>query len=167
MKEQNPKTFSRRNFLGTVGAATAAFTVVPSHVMAGRGYKQPSDTVNVAGIGVGARGGSVINSISDPEVETFRKFNRDGTPYSKEEIAEREARMAERQAEQEEEPPRRLANIYALCDVDENYAAHMFEAYPKAKVYTDWREMLEKEPSIDAVASKRPTRRRPRTPPTV
>jgi len=27
----------------------------------------------------------------------------------------------------------------------------MFKSYPKAKIYADWREMLEKEPSIDAV----------------
>ncbi|NLE58308.1 MAG: Gfo/Idh/MocA family oxidoreductase [Planctomycetes bacterium] len=42
-------------------------------------------------------------------------------------------------------------NIVALCDVDWNYAARTFEKYPKAKKYKDFREMLEKEKSIDAV----------------
>lgn len=42
-------------------------------------------------------------------------------------------------------------NIYALCDVDEEYAAETFYAYPKAKKYIDFREMLESEPEIDAV----------------
>ena len=55
--EGEARSFSRRNFLGTVGAAAAAFTIVPNHVLAGRGKRQPSDTVNVAGIGVGAQGG--------------------------------------------------------------------------------------------------------------
>ena len=42
-------------------------------------------------------------------------------------------------------------NIVALCDVDQEHAAHTFKKYPNAKRYTDFREMLEKEKSIDAV----------------
>jgi predicted dehydrogenase len=41
-------------------------------------------------------------------------------------------------------------NIVALCDVDEEYAAHTFRTYPKAKVYKDYREMLDKQKDIDA-----------------
>jgi len=42
-------------------------------------------------------------------------------------------------------------NIVALCDVDTDYAAHTLNKYPKAKRYKDYREMLDKEKSIDAV----------------
>ena len=42
-------------------------------------------------------------------------------------------------------------NIVALCDVDPDYAAKTIQRYPKAKFYTDYREMLEKEKGIDAV----------------
>ena len=42
-------------------------------------------------------------------------------------------------------------NIVALCDVDWDYAAPIFKKYPDAKKYKDFREMLDKEPSIDAV----------------
>jgi predicted dehydrogenase len=42
-------------------------------------------------------------------------------------------------------------NIVALCDVDWDHAAHTFKAYPQAKQYKDFRLMLEKEKSIDAV----------------
>jgi len=42
-------------------------------------------------------------------------------------------------------------NIVALCDVDANYAAKTFKKYPKAKVYTDFRRMLEQQKDIDAV----------------
>lgn len=42
-------------------------------------------------------------------------------------------------------------NIVALCDVDQNYAAKTFQEYPKAKVYLDYREMLEKQKDIEAV----------------
>ena len=42
-------------------------------------------------------------------------------------------------------------NIVALCDVDWDHAAHTFKKFPKAKVYKDFREMLDKEKNIDAV----------------
>lgn len=42
-------------------------------------------------------------------------------------------------------------NIVALCDVDSNYAANTFKRYPKAKTYSDYRKMLDKQKDIDAV----------------
>lgn len=42
-------------------------------------------------------------------------------------------------------------NIVALCDVDWERAAGSFERYPNAKRYKDFRVMLEREKSIDAV----------------
>ena len=47
-------------------------------------------------------------------------------------------------------------NIVALCDVDSNYAAHTFKEYPGAKVYVDYREMLERQKDIDAVVIATP-----------
>ncbi len=42
-------------------------------------------------------------------------------------------------------------NIAVLCDVDSNKAGKTFKRYPAAKIYTDFREMLDKEKGIDAV----------------
>ena len=42
-------------------------------------------------------------------------------------------------------------NIVALCDVDDAYAAKVYERYPQAKRYRDFRVMLEKQKDIDAV----------------
>jgi predicted dehydrogenase len=42
-------------------------------------------------------------------------------------------------------------NIVALCDVDEKYAGKVFKAYPDAKVWYDFREMLDKQKEIEAV----------------
>ncbi|MBT4400444.1 MAG: Gfo/Idh/MocA family oxidoreductase [Bacteroidetes bacterium] len=42
-------------------------------------------------------------------------------------------------------------NIVALCDVDFARAAGTFKKFPKAKQYKDFRKMLDKEKSIDAV----------------
>jgi predicted dehydrogenase len=47
-------------------------------------------------------------------------------------------------------------NIVALCDVDARYAANTFKKYPNAKVYTDYRRMLEEQKDIDAVVVATP-----------
>ena len=173
-KKKNPqsKTLTRRSFLGTTAAATAAFTILPRHVLGGKGYTSPSDIINVAGIGVGSQGGGDIQQLCTPDVPIVRpQRNFNGTPMTKEQIAAQQARMAEmmkRMATKGGKPgantnavmqmgaagsgnPIKLANIYALCDVDQDYAGHIIKGYPKAKLYSDWRELLDKEKSIDAV----------------
>ena len=47
-------------------------------------------------------------------------------------------------------------NIVALCDVDHHYAAKTIKAHPGAKLYTDYREMLDKQKDIDAVCIATP-----------
>jgi predicted dehydrogenase len=42
-------------------------------------------------------------------------------------------------------------NIVALCDVDASHAGRIFKKYPKAKVFTDFRKMLDEQKDIDAV----------------
>jgi predicted dehydrogenase len=42
-------------------------------------------------------------------------------------------------------------NIIALCDVDQNHAAHTFKRYPQAKRFTDYRKMLDEMKEIDGV----------------
>jgi len=49
------------------------------------------------------------------------------------------------------------ANIAFLCDVDDRRAANSVKAFPKAKYYKDWREMLDKEHKhFDAVSVSTP-----------
>jgi predicted dehydrogenase len=171
IKSKNLKSnnLSRRSFLGTSAAAAAAFTIIPRYVMGGPGYTAPSDLLNVAGIGVGSQGGGDIQQICSPDVPIVRpQRNNNGTSLTKEQLAEREARMAQMR-NQNPRPggqvntnavvqmgaaggaPIKLANIYALCDVDPIYSGHILKGYPKAKIYSDWRELLDKEKSIDAV----------------
>jgi predicted dehydrogenase len=57
------KHIDRRTFVSEVTAAAAAFTIVPRHVL-GRGYRPPSDTLNVACIGVGGMGASDVRGMS-------------------------------------------------------------------------------------------------------
>src|SRR5438876_311011 len=51
----------------------------------------------------------------------------------------------------------RLANIVALCDIDDQRLAAKIKNFPKAKTYNDFRKMLEEmDRSIDAVTVSTP-----------
>jgi predicted dehydrogenase len=106
---------SRRTFVGSVAAA-AGMMIVPRHVLGGPGYQAPSDTVNIATVGVHGMGTSNTNAAG------------------------------------------KVANIVALCDVDESEIARktaartkIYENFPKAARYKDFRVMLEKQKDIDGV----------------
>ncbi|MEA3226435.1 MAG: Gfo/Idh/MocA family oxidoreductase, partial [Planctomycetota bacterium] len=110
-KEKSPG-FSRREFIRAAGPVLAAVTIVPRHVLGGVGRIPPSETIQVAGIGIGGVGYPQITSISKEA----------GT------------------------------RIAFLCDVDDVYAKKTYNRFPKAKVYRDYREMLNAEDDkIDAV----------------
>lgn len=107
---------SRRSFIKKAAIASAAFYIVPRHVL-GRGFIAPSDKLVIASIGAGGKGASDIDM-----------FNKSGK-----------------------------ASIGFLCDVDDRQSADTRKAFPNAKYYKDFREMLDKEgKSIDAVSVSTP-----------
>jgi predicted dehydrogenase len=55
---------SRRKFLRQTAASAAAFTIIPRFVLGGKGYIAPSDTLYVAGIGVGGKGTSDLTGFA-------------------------------------------------------------------------------------------------------
>jgi len=162
--KKNPKNPSRRDFIGKTTAATAAFTILPRHVLGGKGYTAPSDMVNVAGIGLGNQGGSDIQNIASPDVPIERRRGLPGMLMQRSAgiRPQRAARPQRRTGVANSDSPTQMgaaggdqsfrhANIYALCDVDSDYAGHIFAGYPKAKVYDDFRKMIDKEKNLDAV----------------
>jgi predicted dehydrogenase len=130
-KGSGGKTFTRRSFLKTTTAASAAFTIIPGVAMGKKlGYQAPSDTLNVALVGAGSQGSGDIGSICKPEVATAGQgmFGMAAKPGTE--------------------------NLVAVCDVDWGYApvTGTFDKYPGAKRYKDWRVMYdEMAKSIDAV----------------
>ncbi len=58
------KEVSRRDFIKTAGLAAAAFSIVPRFVLGGPGYLAPSDTLYIAGIGVGGKGTSDLTGFA-------------------------------------------------------------------------------------------------------
>jgi predicted dehydrogenase len=63
-KVSSSNSLSRRDFIRNAGLAAAAITIVPRHVLGGKGYVAPSDTLYIAGIGVGGKGKSDLTSIA-------------------------------------------------------------------------------------------------------
>ncbi len=105
---------SRRKFMGAAATATAAFTIVPRHVLGGVGYAAPSETLNVACVGVGGMGFNNLLTIAGLEMD------RDGNVIR---------------------PDKPGANIVALCDVDDEFAGRVYDIFPKAAKYRDFRKM--------------------------
>ncbi|HKL88909.1 MAG TPA: Gfo/Idh/MocA family oxidoreductase [Salinibacter sp.] len=72
---------SRRSFLKTLAtagtAAAAAPLVVPRHVLGGPGYQAPSDTVNVAGIGVGGMGKYNLEQLKSQNIVALADADHD------------------------------------------------------------------------------------------
>ncbi|MEX0647390.1 MAG: Gfo/Idh/MocA family oxidoreductase, partial [Balneolaceae bacterium] len=58
---------TRKAFLGKTAAAAAGFTILPSYVVSGLGHRAPSDKLNIAGVGVGGRGSSVLRGMEETE----------------------------------------------------------------------------------------------------
>ncbi|MFZ1291362.1 MAG: twin-arginine translocation signal domain-containing protein, partial [Melioribacteraceae bacterium] len=56
IKTVSKNGITRRSFIGRTALATAAFTIIPRHVLGGKGYIAPSDKLNIACIGIGGKG---------------------------------------------------------------------------------------------------------------
>ncbi|MCP4378030.1 MAG: Gfo/Idh/MocA family oxidoreductase, partial [bacterium] len=57
-------TITRRGMLKGSAAGLAALTIVPRHVLGGRGYTPPSDTIQHAVIGVGGMGTGHVKMVN-------------------------------------------------------------------------------------------------------
>jgi len=131
---------SRRAFLNTT-ALTAAFTIVPRHVLGGQEHIPPSEKITLAGIGVGGQGlQNIATFLQFPEIQVVAvcDVNRESDDYlSWNWSSGKEKRFAGR------EPARRA--------VDEYYAKeNAAGGYQGCNAYSDYRELLERE-DIDAV----------------
>ena len=128
MKTKKEKTDpSRRDFVKKSAVGLAAFSIVPRHVL-GKGFNAPSDTLYIATIGAGGKGASDDNGfMSKYDPKTNRMV------------------------------PTEKAKIAFLVDVDQLKGAPQFKKYPDAKVYEDWRVLMDKESkNFDAVSVSTP-----------
>ena len=145
---------SRRDFVTTVAATTAAVTIVPRHVL-GRGYTAPSDRLNIAGIGVGGMGRTNLlnlgldnNLVAVCDVD----WGHAGPQWTAAAFEGALTREQERlvkavlTAEARRNSEHRVASLKRILSED----------LPKQKRYTDYRLMLEQQKDIDAVVVATP-----------
>jgi hypothetical protein len=64
------KKLNRRKFIGNSVVASIAATIVPRHVLGGKGYVAPSDKLTMAYIGCGTQGiRELIDLLKNPKVQ--------------------------------------------------------------------------------------------------
>lgn len=148
------KEISRRRFLANVAAGGAVFMIVPRHVL-GRGYTPPSDTLNIAGIGVGGMGRSNLINLASQNIVALcdvdwgyagKALDRLGADF-------RRLRTRIDQPDPEpspEQPPVEFDRVKAKAQL-EGMIKLKTDHLPRAKRYQDYREMFERQKDIDGV----------------
>ncbi|WPP49894.1 Gfo/Idh/MocA family protein [Catalinimonas niigatensis] len=74
---QKGKTMQRRDFLKGSAMSAASFMIVPRHVLGGKGFKAPSDTVNIAAIGAGGMGASNMSKLTSQNIVALADCDHD------------------------------------------------------------------------------------------
>src|SRR5437867_9352988 len=98
------KEMSRRKFLTEVAAGGAACAIVPRHVL-GRGFTPPSDTLNIAGVGVGGMGRNNLINLASQNIVALCDVDWDYATKSFERL-DTDARNLQTRIEQGPQPAR-------------------------------------------------------------
>jgi hypothetical protein len=156
-KQKSSGGISRRAFAAGV-ASSAALTIIPRHVLGGRGYIAPSEKITAACIGVGAQGTRVMMDFmkhADIHIVSVCDVNKESSDYV--EWATSELRDKQRTllsntdwgadwkgATAGREPAKRLVEAYYSSRVPSG-------EFKGCSAYHDYRELLEKEKDLDGV----------------
>lgn len=62
------KKITRREFMSRSAAAAAGLMIIPRHVLGGRGFQAPSDTLNIGCVGAWGQGASDIKGVSTENI---------------------------------------------------------------------------------------------------
>jgi hypothetical protein len=148
------REMTRREFVKEAAFAGAGLTIVPRHVL-GKGMTPPSDLLNIAAVGVGGMGRTNLINLASQNIVAMCDvdwgYAEKGFAQLDNAIAGLRTRIAAPDPEQQpgkplvpfdrEQAKARLAGMQRLKDV------HL----PKAKRYSDYRGMLEKQKEIEGV----------------
>ncbi|PWT70707.1 MAG: oxidoreductase [Bacteroidetes bacterium] len=152
-------TINRRKFVEDVSKGALAFTILPRHVLGGKNFVAPSDTITLAYIGVGTQGiRELLPLLANTQIRVVAvcdpSKNAIGYKDWSKEGLRNEVRKAINKPDWE---PGGGATIPGGRDngksiVDTFYAnVHPELKYAACNAYADFRELLEKEKTVDAV----------------
>ena len=65
---ENKKSISRRGFIASSAVTATGITILPNKVVGGLGHPAPSDKLNIAGIGVGSKGGVNLKNMNTQNI---------------------------------------------------------------------------------------------------
>jgi predicted dehydrogenase len=148
--DETKKGVSRRQFIETAAITGAAIAIVPRHVL-GRGYTPPSDLLNIACVGIGGMGHSNMRAVGSQNIVALCDVDWDYAGKSVDRFA---AELAQRR-----NPPARPAGQAPPTPSTDpvrqgepvEVLQRIVDQLPKAKRYSDYREMLAQQKDIDAV----------------
>src|SRR5664279_1515061 len=153
-----PPGVSRRKFIATGGAAAAAFTIVPRHVLGGAGFVAPSEKITVAYIGCGTEGlREMPDTLKLPEVQIVAvcdpvKEGHDYVDWSKDGLRASIAEALGKPDWRRGAPGIPGGRDVAKEVVESFYASQRrSEKFGGCAAYADFRELLEKEKDVNAV----------------
>jgi predicted dehydrogenase len=142
------KTIARRDLLKSAAIA-AGVTIVPRHVLGGTGFQAPSDTLNIAGVGVGGMGRSNLTNLASQNIVALCDVD---WGYAGRGFDRLEQQAAEAQKRMSQPPPAGATDARRRGMERQIEGLRLLaERAPKATRYQDYREMLEKQKDIDAV----------------
>src|SRR5438552_9074657 len=147
------KEISRRTFLTKVAAGGAALTIVPRNVL-GRGFTPPSDTLNIAAVGVGGMGRSNLINLASQNIvalcDVDWRYAGKGFEHLDIDIERLKKRIELPAPPQPGESSAPFDPVKAQVRL-EGMIKLKTERLPKAARYTDFRELLDRQKDIDAV----------------
>src|SRR4051812_33925891 len=145
--DDKSKGVSRRQFIETAAITGAGIAIVPRHVL-GRGYTAPSDLLNIASVGIGGMGHTNMMNVAGQNIVAICDVDWD---YAGKSI-ERYSRELEQRRNPPAPRPGQTANTDpARAGQTVENLQHLVDNLPRAKHYTDYREMLSQQKDIDAV----------------
>jgi predicted dehydrogenase len=156
---------TRRDFLTEVALTGAGLTIVPRHVL-GRGFTAPSDTLNIAAVGVGGQGRSDLINLASENIVAIcdvdweyadRGFaGLDTNIKNQQERLDRPPNQPRLDAQGRPEAPLTPIQRQRMPVEIERMKRLRDEHLPRATRYQDYRQMLERQKDIDAVVVATP-----------
>ncbi|HEX5830265.1 MAG TPA: Gfo/Idh/MocA family oxidoreductase, partial [Gemmatimonadaceae bacterium] len=126
------RTIGRRTFVGDVGKLALGAMVVPRAALGGTGHQAPSDTLNIALIGVGGMGLSNAEQLVGENIVALCDVD----------FGYVERQLASRAKDRDGKPKPEIERVRA--------------AFARATRHADFRRMLERQKDIDAVVIATP-----------
>src|ERR1700740_2730569 len=143
----------RRKFISQAAVTAAGLSIVPRHVL-GRGLVPPSDTLNIAVVGVGGMGRTNLVNLSSQNIVALCDVDWGYAGKALDRLdSDIEKLRARIDAPPVEPPPGQAAPEFNR-EKAKAQLADMIELktnVPKAKRYKDYRQMLEQQKDIEAV----------------